>query len=142
MNESQQSLRLSDRDMAELLSLKEQANRSLSVLLRHCTGISATLIGLLSVFGDNALSRPGLRWMMFAGISCLLLSVLTGIVALLWLNRLHQKMPALLYRQLCEGHHYATIESPIWFEPIATLCPITLCLGIVLLGANLLLFCL
>jgi hypothetical protein len=42
--------------LQQLIDIREDLNNRLSVLIRHYTGLSATLLALLTLFGDIALT--------------------------------------------------------------------------------------
>lgn len=73
--------RKNDKDsfLKAIMSEKDRVAHQRESLIRHCTMTSATLIGLVTVFGDTSSQCMSLRVLTVCGVLFLLLSVLVGV---------------------------------------------------------------
>lgn len=115
-----------------VLVSKEQENEKLLGLLRHYTTLSATLLGLLSIFGTIPTENLKALCLLVGGSLCLLFALVGGCWCSWELYRVNRKMTGKLY----ELHKGMIPESSVLVQPrkafqyVAPACPIVLCLGV------------
>ena len=134
-----------DEVLRQLIELRDELNTKLSVLLRHYTGISATLLALLTVFGDiGMLLLPG-RILLLLSMTCLLACVLSGVWCCMAMHRVLEKTLGTLIDRLQSGDSDASGVTPVssGFSFFARFCPCMLCLGVLFLWMSgiVVLFC-
>lgn len=126
-----------------IFDLINQRVRSLESLHRHLTMLSATLLGILAVFGTGVSESLLFAWAIVLGSIALFLSLLSGTYCLWqYYKALDKAVKVQTGNYLQYGH--TRIEF-VQFSKIygfaATFCPAIFCIGVLfLLGAVLLRF--
>lgn len=126
-----------------IFDLINQRVRSLESLHRHLTMLSATLLGILAVFGTGVSESRLFAWAIVLGSIALFLSLLSGTYCLWqYYKALDKAVKVQTGNYLQYGH--TRIEF-VQFSKIygfaATFCPAIFCIGVLfLLGAVLLRF--
>ena len=125
----------SDEVLLQLIELRDELNTKLSALLRHYTGISSTLLALLTVFGDiGGLSLAG-RILLLLSMTCLLACVVSGVWCCMAIHRVLEKTLGTMIDRLRSGDSDASGVTPVrsGFSFFARFCPCMLCLGVLFL---------
>lgn len=121
----------------ELIEAKEKVELQHESLIRHLSGTAATLIGIISVFGDMSRGSMLLRCLTVASVLFLLLTVLAGVLYCFLQYKLRLKALSNALRQYQEGSVdvVGQVSSPTasW---LARIFPRLLCVGIILLSAS------
>lgn len=121
----------------ELIEAKENVELQHELLIRHQSGIAATLIGIIAVFGDMSQGSMLLRCLTVSSVLFLLLTVLSGVLYCFLQYKLKLKALSNCLRQYQEGSFdvVGQIASPTasW---LARIFPWLLCIGILLLSAS------
>lgn len=121
----------------ELIEAKERVELQHESLIRHQSGIAATLIGIIAVFGDMSQGSMLLRCLTVASVLFLLLTVLAGVLYCFLQYRLKLKALSNCLRQYQEDSFgvVGQVPSPTasW---LAKVFPWLLCVGILLLSAS------
>lgn len=115
--------------------LSDKRVQSLESLHRHLTTLSATLLGILAVFGLGASESPLFRWAMFLGALSLFLCLLSGIYCM-W--QYYRVLCKLLNIQSENYRKYGKVldvevKFPKPYEFAATFCPAIFCIGLLFL---------
>ncbi len=119
----------------ELMDARESLERQHLDLICHLTTLDATLLGILTVFQDKLKLIPSLRYPTTDGMILLFLSLVAGIYYMCMAYRVNEK----IYLHLVEEmHEEVGLASGAESFPLGTLfaakvCPICLCLGVLLL---------
>ncbi len=120
-----------------ILTAKDAVEHRRESSIRHCTMTAATLIGLISVFGEVPASNTLLRYLTVSSVLFLLLTVLAGVMYCFLRVRLDLQSLQTCVRQYQEGHGSFSGETSLpilgW---LAGVFPWLLCLGILLLSAS------
>ncbi len=121
--------------LRQLIELRDDLNSRLSVLLRHYTGISATLLALLTVFVDIAGMWLLPRILLLLSMTCLLACVLSGVWCCMAMHRVLEKTLGTMIDRLGSGDSDVSGVTPVWpgFSFFARFCPCMLCLGVLFL---------
>ena len=121
----------------ELFEAKEKVELQHESLIRHQSGIAATLIGIIAVFGDMSQGSILLRCLTVASVLFLLLTVLAGVLYCFLQYKLKLRALSNCLRQYQEDSLdvVGQVSSPIasW---LARIFPWLLCIGILLLSAS------
>lgn len=119
----------------QIVGMRDDLNRRLSGLLRHYTGISATLLALLSLFGDIGSLCLLPRVLLLLCMTCLVSSVLSGVwccmAGYLTLERTLGRVIDTF--QGDDSDSAGVLPVPKGFSFFVRFCPATLCLGVLLL---------
>lgn len=120
-----------------MLEAKENVEHQHELLIRHQTGIAATLIGLIAVFGDMSQESTPLRYLTISSVIFLLLAVLSGVLYCFLQYKLRIQGLVNVLRQYQAGNFDVLGETS---SPAASLLarafPWLLCIGILLLSAS------
>lgn len=121
----------------ELIEAKERVELQHESLIRHQSGIAATLIGIIAVFVDMSQESMFLRCLTVASVLFLLLTVLAGVLYCFLQYKLKLKALSNCLRQYQEGtlNVVGQVSSPIALL-LAKVFPWLLCVGILLLSAS------
>ena len=121
----------------ELIEAKERVELQHESLIRHQSGIAATLIGIIAVFVDMSQESMFLRCLTVASVLFLLLTVLVGVLYCFLQYKLKLKALSNCLRQYQEGtlNVVGQVSSPIALL-LAKVFPWLLCVGILLLSAS------
>ena len=107
----------------ELIEAKEKVELQHESLIRHLSGTAATLIGIISVFGDMSRGSMLLRCLTVASVLFLLLTVLAGVLYCFLQYKLRLKALSNALRQYQEGSVdvVGQVSSPTasWLLPLA-----------------------
>ena len=119
----------------ELINQRRALNNELSVVLRHYTGISSTLLALLAVFGDIASFSLPVRILISASMTCLLSSVLSGVWCCMAVYLTRERAMGRVLEQLRTkaGNAQGSVSPPFGFSFFVRFCPTMLCLGVLFL---------
>lgn len=121
----------------ELFEAKEKVELQHESLIRHQSGIAATLIGIIAVFGDMSQGSILLRCLTVASVLFLLLTVLAGVLYCFLQYKLKLRALSNCLRQYQEDSLdvVGQVSSPI-ASGLARIFPWLLCIGILLLSAS------
>ena len=97
--------------LQQLIDIREDLNNRLSVLIRHYTGLSATLLALLTLFGDIASFHLLQRILLIVCMTCLLASVLSGVWCCMAMHLTLEKTLKTLIDKVGEGQALAQGRS-------------------------------
>ena len=124
--------------LQQLIGIREDLNNRLSVLIRHYTGLSATLLALLTLFGDIASFHLLPRILLIGCMTCLLASVLSGVWCCMAMHLTLEKTMKTLIDKVGEGQTRAQggVSAPAGFSFFVKICPTMLCLGVLLLWTS------
>lgn len=124
--------------LRQLIEIRDDLNNRLSVLIRHYTGLSATLLALLTLFGDIGSSPLLPRMLLITCMTCLLASVLSGVWCCMAMHLTLEKTLKTLIGKVGEGlsHAQGAVHAPAGFSFFVKLCPTMLSLGVLLLWTN------
>ena len=124
--------------LQQLIDIREDLNNRLSVLIRHYTGLSATLLALLTLFGDIGSFHLLPRILLIACMTCLLASVLSGVWCCMAMHLTLEKTLKTLIDKVGEGQTRAQggVSAPAGFSFFVKFCPTMLCLGVLLLWTS------
>lgn len=126
-----------------IFDLINQRVRSLESLHRHLTMLSATLLGILAVFGTGVSESRLFAWAIVLGSIALFLSLLSGTYCLWqYYKALDKAVKVQTGNYLQYGHtRIEFVQFPKIYGFAATFCPAIFCIGVLfLLGAVLLRF--
>lgn len=127
-----------------------EVNNLEASLIRHYTSVSSTLLGLITVFGGDTWLSHAPLWTRLLCTLFLLSSALFGAVYSIRLLQISRTLQEKIREQAKEVHEYGCLlQGPdklfshehrgMLFELSATLCPITLVLGLLSLGIGIVL---
>lgn len=125
-----------ERDLLNAVKLiKELSNqraRSEESLHRHLTMLSATLLGILAVFGTEESESPLFRWVIFLGALSLFLCLLSGIYCIWQYCRVLDRAVKIQAANYCEYGKVLTesVKFPKLHEYVAGFCPAIFCIGL------------
>ena len=124
--------------LQQLIDIREDLNNRLSVLIRHYTGLSATLLALLTLFGDIGSFHLLPRILLIVCMTCLLASVLSGVWCCMAMHLTLEKTLKTLIDKVGEGQTLAQgrVSAPAGFSFFVKFCPTMLCLGVLLLWTS------
>ena len=124
--------------LQQLIDIREDLNNRLSVLIRHYTGLSATLLALLTLFGDIGSFHLLPRILLIVCMTCLLASVLSGVWCCMAMHLTLEKTMKTLIGKVGEGQTRAQggVSAPAGFSFFVKFCPTMLCLGVLLLWTS------
>ena len=126
-----------DRDSTfrDLMNHRTALNTELSCLLRHYTGISSTLLVLLTVFGDIVSYSLPCKILILASMTSLLSSVLSGVWCCMAIYLTREKAMGRVLSQLKSKARNAQgcVSPPFGFSFFVRFCPAMLCLGVLFL---------
>ena len=119
----------------ELINQRTSLNTELSGLLRHYTGISSTLLALLTVFGDIGSYSLPCKILILASMTSLLSSVLSGVWCCMAIYLTREKAMGRVLSQLKSKVRNAQgfVSPPFGFSFFVRFCPAMLCLGVLFL---------
>ena len=124
--------------LQQLMELRDELNEKQSNLLRHYTGVSATLLALLTLFGDIVQLQLLPRILLLASMTCLLASVLSGVwccmANYLTLEKTLKKLIDTIEED--DSDKIGVTAAPDGFLFFAKACPTMLCLGVLFLWTN------
>lgn len=128
----EQNLLNASRLMTELINKRAQTIESLH---RHLTTLSATLLGILAVFGVGASESRLFRWVMFLGALSLFLCLLSGIYCMWQYYRVLDKLVRLQSENYRKHGKVLTefAKFPKPYEFAARFCPAIFCIGLLFL---------
>ena len=124
--------------LQQLIDIREDLNNRLSVLIRHYTGLSATLLALLTLFGDIASFHLLQRILLIVCMTCLLASVLSGVWCCMAMHLTLEKTLKTLIDKVGEGQALAQGRSkrPCRIFILCKILPHHVCLGVLLLWTS------
>ena len=126
--------------LQELFEAKEKVELQHESLIRHQSGIAATLIGIIAVFGDMSQGSILLRCLTVASVLFLLLTVLAGVCFCFWLVSMLCKELENAQRQYrARNTHLEELPVSPVYGILAKVFPWLLSLGILLLSASIVL---
>lgn len=119
----------------ELINQKTALNIELSVLLRHYTGLSSTLLALLAVFGDIGSYALACKLTILLSMTCLLAAVLSGVWCCMAIHLTREKAMGRVIERLQQRRRNAqgSVSPPSVFSFFVLFCPTMLCLGVLFL---------
>ncbi|MBJ2189112.1 MAG: hypothetical protein JFR41_10880 [Muribaculaceae bacterium] len=107
---------------------------TLQALTLHCSATAATLLGLTALFQPSLPTGRIFHMLMLAGISCLFLSCLCGILYNVGAFAMHRKSMRIFFERAITGreaiHPAERVRAPLWLTPTAIACPVLMLLGI------------
>ncbi len=123
-----------------IMSAKDRVVHQRESLIGHCTMTSATLIGLVTVFGDISPRCMSLRILTVCGVLFLLLSVLVGVWFCFWSVSMHRsELENALRQYRARNPHLEELPVSPVYGMLAKVFPWLLSIGILLLSASILL---
>ena len=137
-----QGWRISDRQMEYIGQSRQELNQKIGSLLRHCTILSATLVGLVSaLWGRNEGSQLS-YYLKSAGVIFLCISVLAGVFCLFLDYRNDEEVFRELLRKWQTDPRQESASAPAkrGFLFFAETCPLALTLGVLCLAASVIIY--
>lgn len=134
--------RKNDKDsfLKAIMSEKDRVAHQRESLIRHCTMTSATLIGLVTVFGDTSSQCMSLRVLTVCGVLFLLLSVLVGVCFCFWsVSMLCKELENAQRQYRARNTHLEELPVSPVYGILAKVFPWLLSLGILLLSVSIVL---
>lgn len=134
--------RKNDKDsfLKAIMSEKDRVAHQQESLIRHCTMTSATLIGLVTVFGDTSSECMFLRVLTVCGVLFLLLSVLVGVWFCFWsVSMLCKELENVQLQYQARNPHLEELPVSPVYGILVKAFPWLLSLGILLLSASIVL---
>ena len=134
--------RKNDKDsfLKAIMSEKDRVAHQRESLIRHCTMTSATLIGLVTVFGDTSSQCMSLRVLTVCGVLFLLLSVLVGVCFCFWsVSMLCKELENAQRQYRARNTHLEELPVSPVYGILAKVFPWLLSLGVLLLSASIVL---
>lgn len=122
---------------SEILKAKDDVERLREQIIRQCTVTSATLIGLIAVFGKLPQSDNILRWLILSSVSLLFLSVIAGVLYSFLYVSLNLKQLSKSVELYSKGGGEADVSQP-FLGLLAKIFPWLMCGGMLLLTASVL----
>ena len=137
INEIEEELRAQEfedavKTMTELINRRAQTLESLH---RHLTMLSATLLGILAVFGAGGSGSPLFRWAIFLGATSLFLCLLSGIYCM-WRYYIVLDRGVKIQAENFQKHgkvRTELVKFPRHFGAVAIFCPAIFCIGVLFL---------
>lgn len=122
----------------QLVDIKSQLNIQLAGLHRHCTGLSSTLLVLLTVFGKIIETPLLVRIPLAVSMTFLLLSLLVGLWCMYEQYRVNQQAAENLANAISEDppQRAGRVDPRKPFQLFVKLCPILLSLGVLFLWTS------
>lgn len=131
-------LPLTSQEFRYIGDLRDGQDRLVQSILCHCSGVSATLLGILSVFQGQS-STGAARLLTLVGATLLLLSLLSGILAIGALYRAGEKRIRAVTRSIAgaPGPARGSESASRILAPAAETCVFALAAGILPLFVSL-----
>lgn len=124
-----------DSFLSEVQKAKDGVGRLREQIIRHCTVTSATLIGLIAVFGNRPQHDNVLRGLLLLSVLFLFLSVLAGVLYSFLYVSLNLRSLRKCVELYATGGGEAGVRQP-FLGLLAKVFPWLLCLGVLLLSAS------